>query len=167
MSTFPSSNSAAPGHIEARLAELGLTLPAPMKPAGAYIPTRRVGDLVFVAGQIPVRDGRVITQGHVPETVTLDVARSCAEQCVLNGLAAVKGEIGNLDLIECVVRVGVFVACDPQFEDHPKVADGASELLARIFGDAGRHVRAAVGAPSLPRGVPVEVEFTFKLRAGA
>ncbi|MBX3357648.1 MAG: RidA family protein [Phycisphaeraceae bacterium] len=154
---------------EARLAALGISLPVPASPVAAYIPTRLVplgpsSGLLFVSGQIPLRDGRMLAAGLVPSQVPLETARECARQCVLNGLAAAKAALGSLDRIEAVVRVGCFVACEPTFTDQPKVANGASELLVEVFGDAGRHARAAVGAPSLPLNAPVEVEFIFQVR---
>lgn len=149
---------------ERRLAELGLTLPTPAAPVAAYIPTRRSGSLLFVAGQIPLRDGKAIATGIVPTSVSLETARECARQCALNGLAAARAALGSLDRIQHVVRIGVFVASEPTFTDHPKIANGASELLVEIFGEAGKHARAAVGSSSLPLGVPVEIEFLFEVR---
>ena len=103
-------------------------------------------------------------RGIVGDTVTLEQARECARQCAINGLAAVKAHAGSLDGIARVVRVGCFVACGPGFGDQPKVANAASELLIDVFGDAGRHARAAVGCSSLPLNVPVEIEFLFELK---
>lgn len=151
--------------IHQRLDELGLILPDPAKPVAAYIPTRLVGNLLYVSGQIPSRDGRLIHTGTVPVAVSVEQAQQCARQCVLNGLAAARAALGSLDRIASVVRVGVFVACEAGFAEHPKVANGASDLLVSIFGDAGKHARAAVGSPSLPLGAPVEVEFLFEVRA--
>lgn len=156
----PATPSSSP---ERRLAELGLTLPTPAAPVAAYIPTRRAGSLLFVSGQIPVREGKVMITGTVPSAVSLEQARECARQCTLNGLAAARAALGSLDAIRQVVRVGCFVACDTGFGDQPKVANAASELLVEIFGEAGKHARAAVGTNALPLGVPVEVEFTFEV----
>ncbi len=148
-----------------RLQQMGLSLPPVAKPVASYIPAvlvpGGVGNLVFVSGQIPMRDGALIATGTVPGAVSLEKARDCARQCVLNGLAALNAEIGSLGRLRRVVRLGVFVACEPGFTDQPKVANGASDLLVELLGEAGRHARAAVGAPSLPLGAPVEVEFTF------
>lgn len=149
---------------EARLAELGITLPPAMPPVAAYIPVRIAGGMAFVAGQIPMREGKLIAQGIVPGGVSLSIAVECARQCAINALAALKAELGELSRIKQVVRVGVFVACSPDFTDHPQVANGASELLQQVFGEAGKHARAAVGAPSLPRGAPVEVELMCELK---
>lgn len=151
---------------EQKLAELGFSLPAPAAPVAAYIPTKRTGNLLFVSGQVPFRDGKLVATGPVPSAVTLEAAQECARQCVLNGLAAVKASIGSLDRVKSIVRVGVFVQSDAGFTDQPKVANGASELLVDIFGDHGRHARAAVGAPSLPLNAPVEVEFVFEVGHG-
>jgi enamine deaminase RidA (YjgF/YER057c/UK114 family) len=148
---------------EANLAKAGIGLPPPSKPVAAYIPVQVAGDLVYVSGQIPMRDGALIAKGRVPSQVSLEAAQECARQCVLNGLAAVKARCGNLNRVKSVVRIGVFVACDVDFVDHPKVANGASELLHKAFGDQGLHARAAVGAPSLPLGAPVEVEMLLEL----
>lgn len=147
---------------EARLTELNLTLPAPAAPVAAYIPTRRVGNLLYVSGQIPLRDGKPIALGLVPSQVPHETARECARQCALNGLAAARAALGSLDKIRSVVRLGVFVACDAGFTEQPRIANAASELLVEIFGDAGRHARAAVGTNALPLGVPVEIEFLFE-----
>lgn len=149
--------------VDAIITELGYVLPVAPKPVAAYIPTRRVGNLLYVSGQVPFRDGQMLATGTVPDQVSIETAQECARQCVLNGLAAVKAALGTLDAVKSVVRVGCFVAAAAPFADHPKVANGASELLVKIFGEAGRHARAAVGAPSLPLGAPVEVEFVFEV----
>lgn len=148
-------------NTEQRLAELGLVLPPAPKPVAAYIPSRREGNLVYVSGQIPVVEGKLIATGAVPSQVSIDRARQCAAQCVLNGLAVLKAEVGSLDAIKQVVRVGVWVCCEAGFTEQPQVANGASELLVQILGDKGRHCRAAVGSIALPLGAPVEVEFLF------
>jgi enamine deaminase RidA (YjgF/YER057c/UK114 family) len=152
-----------PTSPEQRLAQLGLTLPTPAAPVAAYIPTRRAGNLLYVSGQIPVRDGKVMLTGTVPGAVSLEQARECARQCTLNGLAAARAALGSLDAIKQVIRVGCFVACEDGFGDQPKVANAASELLVEVFGEAGKHARAAVGTNSLPLNVPVEVEFLFEV----
>ncbi len=152
--------------VREQLAKLNLTFPKPAKPVASYIPAVSVGPasrLVFIAGQVPFRDGSLIAAGTVPNAVTLEQAQECARQCVLNGLAALEAEIGDLAKIRRVVRLGVFVACEHGFTEHSKVANGASDLLVALLGEAGKHVRAAVGAPSLPLGAPVEVEFIFEV----
>ena len=148
---------------EVKLAQLGLTLPEAPKPVAAYIPTRRVGNLLFVSGQVPLKDGKLIAKGRIPDQVSLEQARDCTRQCVLNALANVKAAVGSLDNVKQVVRVGVWVCCGLGFNDQPKVANGASELLVEIFGESGRHARAAVGSVDLPLGAPVEVEFLFEV----
>jgi enamine deaminase RidA (YjgF/YER057c/UK114 family) len=148
---------------EAALAKLGITLPMPTKPVAAYIPARRSGNLLYISGQIPMRDGALLATGRVPDVVSLDRARECARQCAINGLAAAKAELGSLSKIRQVVRVGCFVACEEGYGEQPKVANGASEFLVEVFGEAGRHARAAVGTNSLPLNIPVEVEFLFEV----
>jgi enamine deaminase RidA (YjgF/YER057c/UK114 family) len=148
---------------EQRLAALGLNLPTPAAPVAAYIPTRRVGNLLYVSGQIPVRDGKVMMTGTVPGAVSLEQARECARQCTLNGLAAAKAAVGSLEAIKQVVRVGCFVASEAGFGDQPKVANASSELLVEVFGESGKHARAAVGTNVLPLNVPVEIEFLFEV----
>lgn len=148
---------------EQNLIALGISLPTPAKPVASYIPTRRAGNLLVVSGQIPFREGVLMATGAVPSAVSLEQAQECARQCVLNGLAAARAALGSLDAVRGVIRVGVFVACEPTFVDHPKVGNGASDLLVAIFGEAGRHARAAVGCPSLPLGAPVEVELMLEV----
>lgn len=148
---------------EARLAALGLTLPPPPAPVAAYVPAVRSGSLLCISGQIPIVGGVIQATGHVPDRVSIDEAAACARQCALNGLAIAKAELGELSRIRRVVRVGCFVACGQGFGDHPKVANGASTLLVEALGERGRHARAAVGCPSLPLNVPVEVDFIFEV----
>jgi enamine deaminase RidA (YjgF/YER057c/UK114 family) len=148
---------------EAALAGLGLTLPTPAAPVAAYIPVRRVGSLVYVSGQIPLREGKPMFTGVVPSQVTLDDAKACAVQCTLNGLAAIKAAVGSLAAIKQVVRVGVFVACDAGFGQQPQIANACSELLMAVFGESGKHARAAVGTNNLPLNVPVEIEFLVEV----
>jgi len=149
--------------VESVLAELGLSLPTPAKPVAAYIPTRRTGVLVYVSGQIPVVDGKLIAEGIVPTQVSEEEAQRCARRCILNGLAAVFAGIEADEGIAQIVRIGCFVACTPDYTMHPKVANGASELLVQILGDEGRHARAAVGCPSLPLNAPVEIEMIVEV----
>lgn len=151
---------------DATLARLGIVLPAPTAPVAAYIPARLSGSMLFISGQIPMREGKLMATGTVPSAVSLELARESARQCTLNGLAAAKALVGSLARIRQVVRVGCFVACDNGFGDQPKIANGASELLMEIFGEAGRHARAAVGTNALPLNVPVEIEFLFEVYPG-
>ncbi len=159
----PTPPAPSAGSPSANLQRLGIALPTPAKPVAAYVPTRRASNLLFISGQIPFLDGKLVATGIVGRDVSLEVAVQCARQCVLNALAAASAELGSIDRIKGVIRVGVFVASDAEFGDHPKVANGASELLVEIFGEAGRHARAAVGSSSLPLRVPVEVECVFEI----
>ena len=150
--------------IDSRLASLGITVPAVPGPFGAYVPARRVGNLVFVAGQLPMKDGKLVASGQVPSKCSLDAAKAAARQCVVNALAAVRTVEPDLGKIAGVVRVGAFVSSDAGFTEQPKVANGASEFLIELFGDAGKHARAAVGVNTLPLDASVEVEFLFEMR---
>ena len=152
------------GTIDQRLAELGLKLPQAPKPVAAYVPAVRTGKLIFISGQIPFREGKLLHTGPVPSTVSIDDARQAAQQCVLNGLAVLADVMQvNLDHVQRIVRLGVFVCSDAGFVDQPKVANGASELLQSIFGERGRHARAAVGSIALPLGATVEVEMIVEV----
>lgn len=151
---------------EAKLAELGISLPKAPAPVAAYIPVRVVSGLAYVSGQIPLAEGKLRYEGFVGQDVSLDDGIACARLCAINALAAVREAVGSLDRVAGVVRLGVFVACGAEFTDHAKVANGASELMQAVFGEAGRHARAAVGCSSLPLGAPVEVEATFLLADG-
>lgn len=148
---------------EAKLAALGITLPDAPKPVAAYVPWKRSGNLLFIAGQIPVVAGQLIAKGSAPNQVSMEKARECALQCVLNGLAVIKSAVGNLSNVKQIVRIGVFVCSEPGFYDQPKIANGASELLVEVFGERGQHARAAVGSVALPLGAPVEVEFVVEV----
>ena len=151
--------------LSEKLSQLGLTLPQPPKAVAAYIPAIRTGNLVIVSGQLPLVDGKLSVTGPVPSHTSLDAAKQAAERCVLNALAAVDPLIdSDWSRLIHVVRVGVFVASDPDFTEQHLVANGASELLAKIFDEKGRHARAAVGVPSLPLGASVEVEFMFEVK---
>jgi enamine deaminase RidA (YjgF/YER057c/UK114 family) len=146
---------------EARLAELGLSVPDVAKPVASYIPAVTTGSYVFTSGQLPMRGGQLITTGKVGGEVTPEEATECAKQCALNALAAVRAEVA-LNRITRIVKVVVFVASTPDFTGQPGVANGASELLGEVFGDAGRHARSAVGVPVLPLDAPVEVELVVE-----
>jgi enamine deaminase RidA (YjgF/YER057c/UK114 family) len=150
--------------IEARLAELGLKLPSPAAPAGAYVPFALVERLVFVSGQLPLHDGALRFHGRIGETVSLEDGIEAARLCGLNLIAqAAVACGGDLDRVVRVVRLGGFVCAVPGFADHPKVLNGASDLMLEVFGEAGRHARFAVGAPDLPLGAAVEVEAVFHI----
>ena len=147
---------------EQRLAELGLEVPEVPKPVAAYIPAVRSGDLVFTSGQLPMRSGQLITTGKVGGEVSVEEAVECAQQCALNALAAI-GAVVPLESVTRIVKIVVFVASTPDFTGQPGVANGASELVGQVFGDAGRHARSAVGVPVLPLDAPVEVEMTVEV----
>lgn len=148
---------------EEALAELGLSVPAVVPPVASYVPAVRSGDYVFTSGQLPMRDGALMATGKVGAEVSPEEAQACAQQCALNAIAAVKAEIGDLSLVKRVVKVVAFVASTPDFTGQPGVANGASELLGKVFGEAGRHARSAVGVPVLPLDAPVEVEILVEL----
>jgi enamine deaminase RidA (YjgF/YER057c/UK114 family) len=150
---------------ERRLTELGIDLPGPPAPAGLYAPCVQTGTLLVVSGQVPTRDGEVVGRGKCGESVSIDEGAALARQCAVNALAIVRGHLGSLDRVTRVVRVAGYVASATGFVDHPKVVNGASELLIDVFGDAGRHARIAIGVAELPFGVPVEVEFLFEVQA--
>jgi enamine deaminase RidA (YjgF/YER057c/UK114 family) len=149
--------------VSDRLQELKIALPAMSGPFGAYVPAKRVGNLMYVAGQLPMKDGKLAAIGQAPSRCGIDDARAAARQCVINALAAVKAIAGTIDHLTGVVRVGVFVSSDSSFTEQPKVANGASELLLELFGETGKHVRAAVGVNTLPMDASVEVELIFTI----
>jgi enamine deaminase RidA (YjgF/YER057c/UK114 family) len=148
-----------------RLTELGLALPAVATPLARYVPTVRTGDLVYTSGQLPWVDGALPATGKVGAEVTADTATDCARFAALNALAAVAAEIGDLDAVRRVVKVVVFVASAPEFTSQADVANGASELLGDVFGEAGKHARSAVGMAVLPLDAPVEVELIVEVKA--
>ncbi len=151
--------------IELKLQELGLTLPEPAKPVAAYVPAVQVSGTVYTSGQIPLVKGEVKYKGKLGQEFNVEEGYEAAKICALNCLAAAKGVIGNLDRIEKVIKVVGFVNSAPGFTDQPKVVNGASELLGKVFGPAGEHARSAVGVAELPLGVAVEVEMIFQIKA--
>ena len=150
--------------IDARLAELGLDLPRAAAPVAAYVPTVLAGGLLHVSGQLPFIDGKLVT-GRLGEDVSLEQGAAAAKACALMLLAQAKAALGSLDRIEQVVKLGAFINSTGDFTDQPKVANGASELMQAVFGDAGRHARSAVGVPVLPLGAAVEIDAVFAVRA--
>ncbi|MDO5711906.1 MAG: RidA family protein [Micrococcales bacterium] len=147
--------------VEDRLAELGLTVPPLVAPVAAYTPAKKDGKRIYVSGQLPMVDGAPTRTGKVGAgegLVTPEQAKECAQICALNAIAAIKSVVGDLDRVTSVVKLGGFVASDPSFSGQPGVINGASDLFAAAFGDAGVHARAAVGVAALPLDVPVEVE---------
>jgi enamine deaminase RidA (YjgF/YER057c/UK114 family) len=149
--------------VEDRLAGLGRTLPGVAAPVVAYVPVVRSGDYVFTSGQLPMVDGSLAATGKVGAEVSAEDAKQLAATCVLNALAAIKAEIGDLDRVRRIVKVVGFVASTPDFTGQPGVVNGASELLGEVFGDKGVHARSAVGVAVLPLDAPVEVELTVEI----
>lgn len=150
--------------IGARLRERGIVLPAAPVPVANYVPWVLAGDLVFVAGQLPLVDGELRFQGRLGENVSVSEGQEAARLCALNLLAQVQAACGgSLDRVRRVVRLGVFVASADDFQQQPQIANGASDLMVEVFGDDGRHARAAVGVNVLPRGAAVEVEGVFQI----
>jgi enamine deaminase RidA (YjgF/YER057c/UK114 family) len=150
--------------IEQKINELGFTLPETVKPLAAYIPAIRTGDYVYTSGQVPFSGGELKYSGKIGSDLSVEEGQKAAELCALNGLSAVKGVIGDLNKIEQIVKVTVFVNSADGFTDQPKVANGASEFLGKIFGEAGKHVRSAVGVNELPVNSAVEVEMIVKVK---
>lgn len=155
---------------EEKLQKLGLELPEPAEPVGAYVAAVRSGNLIFTAGQIPTRDGELLAAGKVPTEVSQEIAEAAAMQAALNALAAIREAIGDgeapggLERIVRVVRLNVFVNSAPGFTDQAKVANAASEMLLTVLGEAGRHTRCAVGAAELPLNAPVELDMVVEVK---
>jgi enamine deaminase RidA (YjgF/YER057c/UK114 family) len=154
--------NAVAGH-EARLAALGLTLPTPAAPVAAYVPAVEAAGLLHVSGQLPFQDGQVMT-GRVDDDRTPDYANKAARQCGIMLLAQIRQALGSLDRVERVVKLNVFVNSDPRFGGQPQVANGVSELMIEVFGETGRHARAAVGVAALPLGAIVEADAIVAVR---
>ncbi len=150
---------------EDRLKELGFILPAPPKPVANYVPVVRVGDLLFLSGVLPSRDGRLVLTGKLGENLTVEQGVEAARVAVLNGLSIVRSEAGSLDGVKQIVKMVGYIASAPGFTDQPQVLNGASDLLVSVFGEAGRHARVAVGAAELPRLAPIEIELIVELRS--
>jgi enamine deaminase RidA (YjgF/YER057c/UK114 family) len=152
------------GKVDDRLAELGITLPEAQEPIASYVPAVRAGDLVQTSAQLPMVDGRLLHAGTVGGSLTPEQGAAAARACALNALAAIRGLIGDLDRVERVVKLTGWIACGEDFQAQSAVMNGASEVVGQIFGEAGKHARAAVGVNSLPLGSAVLVEMTVKLR---
>jgi enamine deaminase RidA (YjgF/YER057c/UK114 family) len=148
---------------EERVRELGLSVPDVVPPVAAYVPAVQTGNYVYTAGQLPLRDGALIATGKLGGEVSAEQGSECAQQCALNAIAAVKSVVGDLSRVVRVVKVVAFVASTPDFTAQPGVANGASEFLGTVFGDAGKHARSAVGVPVLPLDAPVEVELLVEV----
>lgn len=143
--------------IDRKLAELGLQLPAPAAPVASYVPAVEAGGLLHISGQLPFHDGALLT-GRLGDDVDLDGGAAAAQACALMLVAQIKAALGGLHRVERIVKLGVFVASTPDFTDQPKVANGASDLMVALFGEAGRHARSAVGVVALPLGAAVEID---------
>jgi enamine deaminase RidA (YjgF/YER057c/UK114 family) len=154
-------------NVDQRLAELGIELPEPARPVASYVPVVVAGRLAYVSGQVPLDGGRPLWTGKLGRELALDDGVMAARRCALQVLSALRERFGTLDPVEHVVKLTVFVASAEGFIDQPKVANGASDLLAEVFGEAGRHARSAVGVAELPLGVPVEVEAIARIRPEA
>lgn len=150
--------------IEEKIKELGFTLPETPKPLAAYIPAIQTGNYVYTSGQVPFSGGELKYSGKIGFDLSIEEGQKAAELCALNALSAIKSVIGNLNKIEQIVKVTVFVNSADAFTDQPKVANGASEFLGKIFGETGKHVRSAVGVNELPVNAAVEVEMIVKVK---
>ncbi|MFH8739465.1 RidA family protein [Streptomyces sp. NPDC017964] len=150
--------------VTERLTDLGLTLPQAVRPSHLFVPALTVDGLVTTSGQVPVKNGVLLAQGMVGLDVDLATAQDCARQCVLNGLAAIREEAGDLERVAAVTKLLVFVATGPGFTEQSAVADAASGLLLELFGDSAVHVRSAIGVVALPRQAPVEIELAATIR---
>ncbi len=150
------------GRIEAKLAELGITLPHPVPPIATYVPFVVTGSLVVISGQLPATGGQVAVAGKLGRWLSVDQGTRAARICFTNVLAQLKAACGDLDRVRRVVRLGGFIACDPDFTEHATVMNGASDLAVAVFGEAGRHARTTIGVPSLPLDAAVEVEGMFE-----
>ena len=154
-------------HVDRKLEELGLVLPQAAAPVAVYVPAVEAAGLLHVSGQLPFRDGKVIT-GRLGENVSLEEGQQAAQACALMLVAQIRAALGgDLSRVRRIVKLGVFVSSTPDFTDQPKVANGASELMAALFGEAGRHARSAVGVAVLPLGVPVEVDAIVEVGEAA
>jgi len=152
------------GKVESRLSELGIKLPEVAAPVANYVGYVKTGNLVFVSGQVPVKDGKFLFQGKLGAAISLEDGQAAAKQCAINIVAQLKAACdGDLDRVRRIVKLGGFVNSTPEFTDQPKVVNGASDLLVAVFGDRGRHARAAVSAGSLPMGVAVEVDAVAEI----
>ncbi|MDX2082448.1 MAG: RidA family protein [Rickettsiales bacterium] len=152
-------------NIENKLTSLGIILPTPAAPVANYVGFVKSGNQVFISGQLPIENGEVKFIGKVGSEISIEDAKKAARLCAINILAQVKMACdGNLNHVVRCVKLGVFVNADANFSDHPSVANGASDLMVEVLGDAGKHARAAVGSGSLPRGVSVEVDAVFEIK---
>ena len=149
--------------FEQRLKDLKLELPAPPKPLANYVPVVRVGDLLFLSGVLPSRDGQLIMTGKLGRGLTIEQGAEAARVALLNGLSIIRSVAGSLDVVKQIVKMVGYVASDSGFTDQPQILNGASDVLVSLFGDAGRHARVAVGAAELPRNAPLEIELIVQI----
>lgn len=149
--------------ITERLKELGITLPPAPQPLGAYLPCVRSGNLLFLSGILPLREGRLLKTGRVGESLTIEEAKEEARQVVINALSIVKATIGDLALVSRCLKLNGYIASSPDFIEQPSVLNAASELLYKIFGDSGKHARVAIGVNVLPFNSPLEIDFIFEI----
>ncbi len=150
--------------IEEKISQLGFTLPAAPKPLASYIPAVKAGNLVFTAGQLPIKDGSLAFKGKLGKELNEDDGKKAAQLCALNCLSVIRNEIESLDKIDRVIKLTVFVNSADGFINHPQVANGASDLIKEIFGENGKHVRSAVGVAELPLNAPVEIDMIVKIK---
>ncbi len=150
--------------IADRMNELGIELPRAPAPVGAYVPYVISGSLMFISGQVPIRDGAMIHEGKVPLDVTVGQGQECAALCFLNAIAQAKAALGDLERVERIVRMTGYVAVAADFTAQPLVVNGASNLAVDIFGEKGKHARVAVGVAELPLGAPVELEVILEVK---
>lgn len=149
--------------IDERLKELGIILPPAPQPLGAYIPCVRSGNLLFLSGILPLREGKLLKTGRVGESLSLEEARQEARQVVINALSIVKAAIGDLDFVSRCIKLNGYIASSPDFTEQPSVLNPASELLYEVFGERGRHARVAIGVNILPLNSPIEIDFIFEV----
>ncbi|RCL02053.1 MAG: Endoribonuclease [Candidatus Tokpelaia sp. JSC189] len=149
--------------IQSRLANLGISIPQIAMPVGSYVTTIRSGKQLFISGQLPLVSGKLLTTGKVGATVDIENAKKAAQICAINILAQAQAELGNLAKIKQVIKITAFVAADPTFTDIPQIANGASDLLVNVLGEAGKHTRSAVGVSVLPMDATVEIETVMEI----
>ncbi len=149
--------------IEQKLAELGVELPQPAAPVASYVPAVETGGMLYISGQLPFIDGKVVT-GRLGENVSLEQGEAAARACGIMLIAQMKAALGSLDRVERIVKLGAFISSTPEFTAQPKVANGASDLMVQVFGPAGQHARSAVGVPVLPLGAAVEIDAIVAVR---
>jgi enamine deaminase RidA (YjgF/YER057c/UK114 family) len=148
---------------EDKLKELGIKLPEAPKPLGSYVPSVQIGNVFYLSGMLPLINGKLIRTGRVGESVSLDEARDDAKTATINALSVLKSSIGNLEKVKRCVKLSGYIASAPDFTEQPKILNAASDLIFEVFGEAGRHTRAAVGVNVLPMNSPVEIEFIFEV----